>query len=72
MRRGVVQQLIKAFLHAKRSSNEERNAERRSANWTAGATVAIAFFTLASIGVGIAQWFAIQQQLADTPHRFSH
>lgn len=44
MKQRKIYRFIKAFLQAS------------AANWTAGATVAIAAFTFVSIGVGIAQW----------------
>lgn len=56
MKRGVIYQLVEAFLQAKRASREERKAEANAANRTANATVWIAAFTFVSIAVGIAQW----------------
>lgn len=62
----TIQQLILAFLDAKKSANEESNAERRASRWAAGATVAMAFFAFFTIGVGIVTVLVLRDQLKES------
>jgi len=59
----IIANLAKSYAKAQEAKNNQRRSNDRAANWTAGATVAIAFFTAATIGVGIAQWWILSGTL---------
>lgn len=48
---------------AQKPEEDLQRAQTRAANWTAGATVAIALFAAATFGVGIAQWWVLNGTL---------
>jgi hypothetical protein len=48
---------------AQKSKDDLQRAQTRAANWTTGATVAIAFFAAATFVVGIAQWCVLNGTL---------
>ena len=57
--------LTDTLANTKPTDSEQSRAQTHAANWTAGATVAIAFFTFVTIGVGIAQWRILSGTLAE-------
>lgn len=59
----IVTKLVDTYAEAQRAKYDQEKASYRAANWTAGATVAIAAFTAATIGVGIAQWHILSGTL---------
>jgi hypothetical protein len=61
--RAIVAKLVEAYANAQRTDGEKEKAENRAANWTAGATVAIAILTAVTIGVGISQYVIFDRQL---------
>jgi len=53
---------IKCYFECRRTRKRQETAQDRAARRTANATVAIAAFTLATIGVGISQFVAMRRQ----------
>jgi hypothetical protein len=54
--RRIVAEFVKAYGDAQRAKDNQKPNNNRAANWTAGATVAIAIFSTVAVGVGISQW----------------
>lgn len=63
--RGIIANLAQTYSDAKRAKSQQEAANNRAANWTAGATVAIAAFTFVTIGVGVAQWCVLTGTLSE-------
>ncbi|HWY13701.1 MAG TPA: hypothetical protein VNX86_01010 [Rhizomicrobium sp.] len=61
----IAADFVKAYANSHGPQNKFASAENKAANWTAAATVLIAIFTAATIGVGIAQWSVLRNTLVE-------
>ncbi len=64
MKRGIILKFVEAYLRSKSVNREQRDAESKAANRTANATVAIAVFTVISVGTAIGTVCILHNQLA--------